>query len=113
MKNQRRQPRYPLKTAIQAINVIDGRSLGILTNLSAGGFLLMCGREGPKRGDIYQLHLLDPKAHSLDIMVGATCAWREEAHATNSFWCGFKFIDVSPEAQQALDRFLETLAKHD
>jgi len=110
MKEHRRQPRYPLKTAIQAINVIDGRSLGILTNISAGGFLLMCGKGAPKRGDIYQLHLLDPKEHSLDIMVGATCAWREEAHATNSFWCGFKFIDISPESQQALNHFLERLA---
>ncbi len=67
----------------------------------------MCTSDGPQRGDIFQFHLMDSKERLLDIIVGATCVWRAEAHAQGSFWCGFKFIDVSPEAQVALDAFLE------
>ena len=109
--NNRKQKRYTLKNTVQAINVVDGRSLGVLINISAGGFMLMCGKDGPKRGDLLQLHLLDVKEKSLDIKVGATCVWREEAHATDSYWSGFKFIDISPETQETLDNYLNKLEK--
>jgi len=110
MKDKRKQKRYALNKTIQAINMLDGRSLGILINISAGGFMTMCGENSPRSGDILQLHLLDPKEKSLDITAGATCVWQEEAHASNSYWCGFKFIDVAPETREILNDFLEKLA---
>ena len=112
MKEKRKQKRYALNKTIQAINMLDGRSLGILINISEGGFMTMCGENSPQRGDILQSHLLDPKEKSLDITAGATCIWQEEAHASNSYWCGFKFIDVSPEAREFLNGFLRDLEKN-
>ena len=110
MKERRKHPRYDLKTTVQAINVIDGRSLGVLTNISAGGFLLMCAGDFPQEGGVYQLRLLDSQKRSLDISVGAACIWRAKAHAEGNFWCGFKFIDVSPEARKELDAFLDRVS---
>ncbi|RTZ77573.1 MAG: hypothetical protein DSZ01_06555 [Gammaproteobacteria bacterium] len=112
MKEQRKQKRYPLNKTTQAINMLDGRSLGILINISAGGFMTMCGENSPKRGDILQLHLLDAREKSLDITAGATCVWQEEAHASNSYWCGFKFIDVSPDTLEVLNAFLRDLEEN-
>lgn len=111
MKEKRKQKRFSLDQTIQAINILDGRSLGVLINISEGGFMTMCGENSPSRGDILQLHLLDPKEKSLDIMAGATCVWQEEAHASDSYWCGFKFIDLSSEAHEVLNNFLESLEK--
>ncbi len=111
MKELRKHPRYMVRGTIQAINMLTGRSIGVLINLSAGGFMLMCGKDAPHGGDILQLHLLDPKEGRLDVIIGASCVWREEASATDSYWAGFKFIDVSPEAGKALDLFLEKLAR--
>jgi c-di-GMP-binding flagellar brake protein YcgR len=111
MKEKRKHKRFSLDKSIQAINVLDGRSLGVLINISEGGFMTMCGENSPRRGDILQLRLLDPEEKSLDIMAGATCIWQEEAHASNSYWCGFKFIDLSSDAHEVLSHFLEGLEK--
>ncbi len=109
MTEKRRHPRFAPRATIQAINVINGRSLGIVSNLSRGGFMLMCGNNAPGRGEIFQLHLLDPREHELDIEVGATCIWREAASASGSYWCGFQFIDLSDDAAARLERYLDTL----
>ena len=106
---KRKQKRYALKHTIQAINALNGRSLGVLINISAGGFLLMCGKNGPKCGDLLQLHLRDVEGKSLDVKVGATCVWREEAHATDCYWSGFKFIDISSDTQEIIDNYLNNL----
>lgn len=111
MKELRKHTRYMVRGTIQAINVVTSRSLGVLVNLSAGGFMLMCGKDAPRRGDILQLQLLDSREGRLDVTIGASCVWREEASATDSYWAGFKFLDVSPEAGKALDLFLEKLAR--
>ena len=112
MKEQRKEKRYSLNKTIQAINVLDGRSLGILINISVGGFMAICGSNSPKRGDILQLHLFDAKDNTLDIRVGVTCVWQEEAHASNSYWCGFKFIDIAPETREILDAFLRDIEEN-
>ena len=49
---------------------------------------------------------------SLDITAGATCVWQEEAHASNSYWCSFKFIDVSPDTLEVLNAFLRDLEEN-
>ncbi len=113
MTEKRKHPRFPPKTTIQAINVIDGRSLGVLVNLSMGGFMLMGGRSAPRPGEVYQLHLLDPAGHSLDLEVGATCIWQEPASAKGSCWCGFRFIDLSEPVRERLEAYLGELSRPD
>ncbi len=108
-ENKRKTERFPTKAGLQAINSIDNGTLGILINLSTSGFMLMSGADSPEPDSIYQLKLVDTLDNELNITVGATCVWREEASTNDSYWCGFKFLDVPPEAQQALNDYLSQL----
>lgn len=108
MDNRSQARRFPQAT-IQIINTITGRTLGVLVNLSKGGFMMMSQGQGPNPGEIYQLQLLEPRNHELDLVTGATCLWRDEANAENCYWSGFQFIEMSPEARKTIQSQLLAL----
>ena len=109
MKEMRHHRRHVIQSTIQIINVLDGESMGVLINLSEGGFMAMGGPNSPKRGDVLQLQLLETSRQLLDIQLGVTCVWQEPAHAADSFWYGCKFIDLAPEARTQLQNYLSRL----
>ena len=110
MSDMRHHRRYVVQSTVQIINVLDGDSLGVLINLSEGGFMAMGGPNSPKRGDVLQLHLLETNQQALNIEVGATCVWQEPAHAADSFWYGCKFIDLAPDSLAQLRNYLNQLS---
>ncbi len=63
----------------------------------------------PDPGEIRQIQLIDNESGDPDISVGAICLWHEEANARYSYWSGFQIIDISPEDQEKLDRYIRLL----
>ena len=106
---KRAHERLSPRSTIQAVNSLDGRALGVLVNISSSGFMLLSEEEHPMPGSIHQLQLLDLGNHALDISLGATCLWQEEASASNSYWSGFQIIDISDSNQEQLQSYLKTL----
>ncbi len=63
----------------------------------------------PEAGEIRQVQLIDHENGDPDISVGAICLWHDEANAKHSYWSGFQIIDISPEDQDKLDRYISFL----
>ena len=107
--HHRAHQRLTPRSTIQAIDTLDGKALGVLVNISHSGFMLLSEEEHPEPGAIHQIKLQDLGNTELDISLGATCLWQEEASAANSYWSGFQIIDISDDNQEQLNRYLESL----
>lgn len=92
---------------LQAVNGIDGETLGIVSNLSLGGMMLITNRELYADG-VLQLKL-DAPDHGA-IPMGVKVLWCTPANSPDEFWGGLTIIDISPADREALERLLDYLA---
>lgn len=91
-------------------NAIDGEQLGIISNLSDGGLMLITGRE-LFAGGILQLRIDLPVAVGPDAMLlGAKVLWCAPAHSPNEHWAGLEIIDVSDTDRDRLGKLLDYLS---
>jgi len=107
--NKRAHERFSPQSTIQIIDKLSGEAMGVLINISEGGFMMLSEGNCPESGDIHQVQLIDHDSGDPNISVGATCLWNDEANARHSYWSGFQIIDISPEDQAKLDSYLQLL----
>ncbi|WP_457673872.1 PilZ domain-containing protein [Thiolapillus sp.] len=107
--HERAYDRFSPTSTVQIIDRLDGTALGVLINVSKGGFMMLSEGNCPEAGEIRQVQLIDHETGDPDISVGATCLWHDEANARHSYWSGFQIIDISPEEQEKLDRYISSL----
>jgi len=104
---QRRAQRKRVNFTAVVTDVISGKPLGFLGNLSAGGMLLIC-QQPPRAEAIYQLqmplHGLGAQAHNIE--VGVQAQWHEQAASPGQIWAGFRIIAISKEDAAVVDRWL-------
>jgi hypothetical protein len=107
-QESRRALRKPVNIAAEVIDVISGRRMGQLGNLSASGMLLI-GNEAPRNEAIYQLRLPLPGLHEGPalIEVGVQEQWHEEAATPGQVWAGYRIIAIGDEEAAHLQRWLE------
>ncbi|MCU0755005.1 MAG: PilZ domain-containing protein [Xanthomonadales bacterium] len=106
--HQRRHARKPVSHALMISNGMTGETLGRVGNLSADGMMLITSRpmhEGwyYQVGFSLQVGAVPPRR--LD--VGIQCLWTEAARTAGTYWTGCKIIDIAPEEQQILLRWIE------
>lgn len=104
---QRRAERKRVNFTAVVTDVIAGKPMGFLGNLSAGGMLLIC-QQAPRDEAIYQvqlpLHGLGPQPRHIE--VGVQAQWQERPAASGQVWAGFRIIAIGKEDTAALERWL-------
>jgi hypothetical protein len=104
---QRRAQRKRVNFTAVVTDVISGKPMGFLGNLSAGGMLLIC-QQAPREEAIYQLQLplhgLGPQPRNIE--VGVQAQWHEHAASSNQVWAGFRIIAIGRDDAAAIDRWL-------
>lgn len=104
---QRRAQRKRVNFTAVVTDVISGKPMGFLGNLSAGGMLLIC-QQAPREEAIYQLQLplhgLGPQPRNIE--VGVQAQWYEHATSSNQVWAGFRIIAIGRDDAAAIDRWL-------
>ncbi len=105
--DQRRAQRKRVNFTAVVTDVIAGKPMGFLGNLSAGGMLLIC-QQAPREEAIYQLQLplqgLGPQPQHIE--VGVQAQWQERPAASGQVWAGFRIVAIGKEDAALLDRWL-------
>lgn len=107
-QESRRALRKPVNIAAEVTDVISGRRMGQLGNLSASGMLLI-GELTPRNEAIYQLRLPLPGLAETPalIEVGVQEQWHEEAATPGQVWAGYRIIAIGEDAAVQLQRWLD------
>lgn len=105
-QESRRAHRKPVNIAAMVVDVISGRQMGQLGNLSASGMLLI-GTEVPRNEAIYQVRLPLPGLGDTSIEVGVQEQWHEEAATPGQVWAGYRIIAIGDREAAQLQRWLD------
>ena len=104
MNELRKSPRKIANEVLEVTDQITGSRMGKVVNISVEGLMLL-GHEMIRTGTVYQLDLKLPrliKNHST-ISFGAESVWCQPAAQPESYWTGFRVIDISEEGMLAID----------
>jgi len=104
MKEQRKSPRKIANQILEVSDQITGTQIGRVVNISAEGLMLL-SQEPFLVGSVYQLDLVLPGTSDEESKVsfGAEAVWTLEAMQPESFWTGFRIIDISNEDVLRID----------
>lgn len=104
MNEKRQSPRKIANEVLEVSDQITGSKMGKVVNISAEGLMLLSS-DMIDTGTVYQLDMKLPrliKNHST-ISFGAEAVWCQEAAQPDSYWTGFRMIDISEENVLAID----------
>ncbi len=106
MTDKRKSPRKIADEVLEICDQITGMHIGRVVNISAEGLMLL-SQEPIVTGSVYQLDLQMPVSGSdggpKHIAFGAEAVWTTEASQPESFWTGFRIIDISSEDVLCID----------
>lgn len=107
--NQRRAARKRVDFKAIVTDVISGKPLGQLGNLSSTGMLLI-SPQAPRSEALYQISLALPEssgvAPSAPIELGVQEQWHEYAASPGQVWAGFRIVAVSDPDAARLNSWL-------
>lgn len=110
MVEHRQSLRKPPDRPIEVLDVITGRSIGRVGNLSVDGMLLISTRALPANA-LYQISFQLPSvgnSGARPMEIGVNEQWGERASAPGQFWTGFHIVDISPEDQERLNAWVHS-----
>jgi c-di-GMP-binding flagellar brake protein YcgR len=104
----RRAKRRRASQTIEVRDTMAEQSIGRVGNLSETGMLMLSTVELTDDA-LYQLsfHLVDDKGLRHEIEIGAHQLWSDAANVAGHYWCGFRFIEISPEGLRRLRSWIE------
>ncbi|MFN2310120.1 MAG: PilZ domain-containing protein [Gammaproteobacteria bacterium] len=110
MSDQRKAERKQIATQLPVVDVNTGHVVGDLADLSPEGFMILARMDLPMNA-VFQLSVALPKVmRGVDTLYfGAESLWCSDAYSPGLYWVGFQFIDISPQDQEVLEQFLETV----
>jgi c-di-GMP-binding flagellar brake protein YcgR len=100
------------RRALETIEVFDTMAetiIGRIGNVSESGMMVLAAQSLTDDA-LYQLrfNVNSGPGRAQRIDVGAHQLWLEDASSTGQHWCGFRFIDISPEHLEALRAWIES-----
>jgi hypothetical protein len=104
--HKRRSARKRVSQVIMVTNTFSGESLGRIGNLSMEGMMLIAPRDMPEEHYFQVAFALGPGSNN-KVEVGIQSLWCDEARTPNTHWVGCKIIDISPDDQLLLNRWVE------
>jgi hypothetical protein len=98
MIDKRKTSRKIADEVLEVADQITGTIVGRVVNISAEGLMLL-SEEPIVTGSVYQLEMELPSSESDSkrIAFGTEAVWSMEATQPESFWTGFRIIDISSE----------------
>jgi len=108
----RRAKRRKASDTIPVTDVMTGRVIGRIGNLSQSGLLLIASE--PLVDDaLYQLHFDLPHDDGpLPIEVGAHLLWTDPASARSQVWTGLRFLALGADQSRRLRSWIEAPGSH-
>ena len=108
--NQRRAERKRANTSAVVTDVISGKPMGHLGNLSSTGMLLISAK-APRSEALYQITFSLPGhgrmlADSHPIEIGIQEQWHESAASSGRIWAGFRIIAITDTDAARLEGWL-------
>lgn len=107
--DQRRSERKRVNFTAIVTDVISGRPLGHLGNLSAGGLLLISS-QAPRSDALYQVSLTLPEPGARPapqtIELGIQEQWQAPAASPGQIWAGFRIVAISDADAAHLNAWL-------
>ena len=103
-KEYRKSKRVKPHVKIEIINMIMGKKLGDILNISTDG-LLISSKTQISIGEMFQTEWHIAARGLKSISMGLECLWSETQY-TNICLCGFYIIDISEDDQNILDRII-------
>lgn len=108
--NQRRAERKRANFTTTVTDVISGKPIGHLGNLSSTGLLLISA-QAPHSEALYQVSLSLPTSsraviESQPIEVGIQEQWHEPAASPGQIWAGYRIVAISDADAARLDGWL-------
>lgn len=105
-ENLRRSQRKKINNVVEVEDGIRERTIGRIGNLSRDGLMLICS-ERLVDDALYQLRFSLPgDADSTPLEIGVHEQWTEEATVPGQYWSGLRIIDIAPDAEVRLQRWL-------
>ncbi|MBL3526541.1 MAG: PilZ domain-containing protein [gamma proteobacterium endosymbiont of Lamellibrachia anaximandri] len=107
MVEHRILPRKIANEVLEVLDQITATYMGQVVNITVEGFMLLSANP-IKTGSIYQLDMRLPylvKGHS-KISFGAEALWCSEAAQPDTYWTGFRIIDISDEVTTVIDTMI-------
>lgn len=107
MIEKRKAPRKIADEVLQVSDQITGTHIGRIVNISAEGLMLL-SHEPIVMGSVYQLEMEIPEGGGdmQRIAFGAEAVWTTEATQPDSYWTGFRIIDISSEGVLIIDNLI-------
>ncbi|MCU7906265.1 MAG: PilZ domain-containing protein [Candidatus Thiodiazotropha sp. (ex Epidulcina cf. delphinae)] len=104
MQEKRHSPRKIADEVLVVSDQITGGQIGRVVNISAEGLMLL-SEEPVITGSVYQLDMLLPDSNEgfQRISFGAEAVWCTETSQPDSYWSGFRIIDIGNDDVLAID----------
>ncbi len=104
MIEKRKSARKIADEVLQVSDKITGTQIGRVVNISAEGLMLL-SQEPIVMGSVYQLEMDIPEGGGdiKHVAFGAEAVWTTEATQPDSYWTGFRIIDISSEDVLSID----------
>jgi hypothetical protein len=104
MIEKRKSPRKVASDVLEVADQITGTQIGRVVNISAEGLMLL-SQEPVVTGSVYQLILQLPgdNGEMKAIKLGAEAVWTSETSQPDSFWTGFRIIDIDNDDVLLID----------
>lgn len=107
MQEKRRFPRKPLAQPAEVVDKDTGLVIGILANISRGGFSLVTDR-GIRPSEIRHVTLALPGPHERQhrLSLTAECVWCQSLNEERDYAAGFSLCTLTEQDGVALDYFI-------
>ncbi len=107
MIDKRNSTRKIANEILEVCDQITGTQIGRVVNISAEGLMLL-SQEPIVTGSVYQLEMTLPADadETTRITFGAEAVWTTETSQPDSFWTGFRIIDISAEGVLIIDELI-------
>ncbi|WP_263081053.1 PilZ domain-containing protein [Endozoicomonas sp. Mp262] len=107
VQEKRRFPRKQLDKPAEVLDNDTGLSIGILENVSRGGFSLVTDR-GIRPSEVRNVTLILPGPHESqhNVSLIAECVWCQSINEEKDYAAGFSLCDIPEQDAVALNYFI-------
>ena len=107
VQEKRRYPRKPMEQSAEVLDNDTGASLGVLEDVSRGGFSLLTD-QGVRPSEVRNVTLIlpGPQGSSHVVKLVAECVWCQSLSDSRDFSAGFILRDINDQDAVALNYFI-------
>lgn len=110
MNERRTSHRHPVPHRIEVFDPVSGIAVGIVVNLSAEGFMLVCPYKVSPGQSLDLLVKLPRKIDDHDdVALKARCIWCRNSSYSEEFGAGFVIDEISEDGRMVLNKLVDEL----